>query len=310
MDIGARIDPELASVVAAMGGSGQTLDAEQIASSINRPAVVLSDEVERTEHLVPGRDGDPAVPVRVHRPKGAAGALPGVYDIHGGGYIGGSYDDSDVRFDTWCPRLQYVGVSVDYRLAPETPYPGPLEDCYAGLQWTFEHAAELGIDPARIGISGFSAGGGLAAALALLARDRGGPDIAFQMLVYPMIDDTMTTPTSGWDVPIWNPASNESGWKSYLGAIYGDDDVPYTAAPSRALDLSNLPPAFVQVGALDGFCDENIVYAQRLNQAGVALELHVYPGAPHGFDGLGGSAEIAKRARRHQREWLTRQLTG
>ena len=161
-------------------------------------------------------------------------------------------------------------MSVDYRLAPETPYPGPLEDCYRGLVWTYEHADELGIDPERIGIMGVSAGGGLAAALALLARDRGEVPVAFQLLDSPMLDDRQRTPSSRQDgLAVWSRGSNTFGWKSYLGDLYGRDDVPATAAPARATDLSGLPPAFVSVGAVDGFRDEDIDYALRLNQAGV-----------------------------------------
>lgn len=310
VDAGARLDPEIAAVLVpfleATGGftiGPDTLELVRSRSLV--PPVELSDGVERTDHTVPG---DVPVVVRVHRPKGVEGPLPCVYSIHGGGYVIGSYEDDDARFDAWSRTFPCVGVSVEYRLAPETPYPGPLEDCYAGLRWTFEHAAELGIDPARIGIAGYSAGGGLAAALALLARDRGEVDVAFQLLVYPMVDDRRHTTTSGWDVPIWNPAANEFGWRSYLGDLFGADDVPAYAAPARAADLSGLPPSYVMVGALDLFCDEDLDYAQRLNHAGVDVELHLYPGAPHGFDGLLAAAAVSARARRDIEHWLHRQL--
>ena len=186
--------------------------------------VELSDAVERTDHVV---SEDPRVVVRVHRPKAVAGPLPCVYSIHGGGYVLGTYAMDDARFDRLCPTFPCVGVSVEYRLAPETAYPGPLDDCYAGLRWTFEHAAELGITPDRVGIAGVSAGGGLAAALALLARDRGEVPVAFQLLECPMIDDRQTTSSSRLDgLPIWSRESNEFGWRSYLGDLYGSDDVP------------------------------------------------------------------------------------
>ena len=152
----------------------------------------LSDAVVRTEHVVPG---DPPVPVRVHRPVTAEGRLPAVVTIHGGGYVIGSYDMDDPLLDRWCPGLGVVGVSVEYRLAPETPYPGPMEDCYAALRWTYDNADELGVDKDRIGIYGLSAGGGLAAALALLARDRGEVPLAFQLLDCPMLDDRQQTPS-------------------------------------------------------------------------------------------------------------------
>jgi acetyl esterase/lipase len=210
----------------------------------------------------------------------------------------------DLRFDQWCPELGVVGASVEYRLSPETPYPGPLEDCYAALSWVFSHSDELDVDPSRIGILGVSAGGGLAAGLALLVRDRAEFDLAFQMLVYPMIDDRQATPSSKWDVPVWTPANNEFGWRSYLGPLYGTDRIPPYAAAARATNLEGLPPALVTVGTADGFCDEDIDYAQRLNQAGVPTELHVYPGAPHGFDGFGAVAAVGRRGRRDMKDWL------
>jgi acetyl esterase/lipase len=268
--------------------------------------VELSDDVERTDHVV---STDPYVVVRVHRPKGVSGTLPCVYSIHGGGYILGTYDIDDARFDRLCTMSPCVGVSVEYRLAPETPYPGPLEDCYAGLRWTYDRSAELGIDPDRIGIAGISAGGGLAAALALLTRDRAEIPLAFQLLECPMIDDRQTTSSSRLDeLPIWSRESNEFGWRSYLGDLYGTDDIPIYAAPARATDLSGLPPALVIVGGADGFRDEDIDYAMRLNQCSVPTELHVLPGAPHGVQMFPDSA-IAKRWNQIVTEWLGVQLT-
>ena len=266
--------------------------------------VPLSDAVERIDHVVPG---DPDVPVRVHRPKDADGVLPCVYSIHGGGYVLGSNVMEDPVFDVLSPKLGLVGVSVEYRLAPETPYPGPLEDCYQGLQWTYEHAEELGIDPTRIGVMGISAGGGLAAALALIARDRGEVPVAFQLLDSPMLDDRQVTPSSRQDgLPVWSRGSNTFGWTSYLGDLYGGD-VPYPAAPARASDLSGLPPAFVSVGAVDGFLDEDVDYAMRLNQAGVPTELHVYPGACHGYQ-IAQDSPVAKQSARDKADWLGRQV--
>lgn len=308
MDIAALLDPEIAEALKQMPAfegsySMEYLPALRARSAARMVGVELSDAVERRDVSVPGRDGAPDVTLRIHRPRGAEGALPCVYSIHGGGYISGSYEGDDLRFDRWCPKLNCIGVSVEYRLAPETPYPGPLEDCYAGLAWVQEHAIELGIDPARIGISGASAGGGLAAALALLVRDRAEFAITFQLLLYPMIDDTITSVSSSWDVPIWWPAANHFGWDSYLGALRGGD-VPAYAAPTRATDLTRLPPALVLVGALDGFLDEDVDYALRLNHAGVPCELQVYPGAPHGFDGLLPGAAVSRRARQRTLEWL------
>ena len=267
--------------------------------------VELSDKVERTEHVV---STDPHVVVRVHRPKGITEALPCIYSIHGGGYILGTYDMDDARFDRYCTVFPCVGVSVEYRLAPETPYPGPLEDCYAGLKWTYEHGKELGIDTERIGIAGISAGGGLAAALALLARDRAEMPLTFQLLECPMIDDRQVTSSSQLDgLPIWSRDSNEFGWRSYLGDLYGSNDIPIYAAATRATDLSGLPPALVIVGGADGFRDEDIDYAMRLNQCGVPTELHVLPGAPHGVQMFAGSV-VARRWDAIVTDWLALQL--
>lgn len=280
--------------------SQDSLEASRDFRSKLAAAVQLSDEVEREDHTIPG-----GVKVRVYRPKGTTGPLPCVYAIHGGGYVMGSYDMEDLRFDTWCRSLGIAGVSVEYRLAPEHPYPAPLDDCYAGLRWVFENAGDLRVDASRTGICGTSAGGGLAAGLALLCRDRGEMEPAFQMLIYPMLDDRQVTPSSSWDVPIWSPVNNRFGWRSYLGALHGTEGIPGYAAPARAQDLSGLPPTSVWVGTADGFCDEDIAYAQRLNQAGVQTELHVYPGAPHGFDAFSANAPVARRCRRDMKEWLS-----
>lgn len=265
----------------------------------------LSDAVERRDHLVPG---DPQVHVRVHRPVAAEGLLPCVYSIHGGGFVMGGVDMDDPRFDDWCPRFGCVGVSVEYRLAPETSYPGALDDCYAGLRWVAQHAEELGVDRDRLGVAGVSAGGGLAAALALLARDRGEVPLRFQLLDCPMLDDRQETVSSQLDgLAIWNRDSNSFGWRSYLGGRYGSDDVPAYAAPARAEDLRGLPPTLVCVGGADGFRDEDIVYASRLGQAGVPTELHVFPGAPHGVSMFAGTS-IAQRYTAAIEDWLRLQL--
>ena len=268
-----------------------------------------SDDVEVTEHTV----GDDRVPgsratVRVHRARGAQGPLPALVHIHGGGYVIGSNVMDDGLFAHWCRALGVVGVSVDYRLAPEHPYPAPLEDCYAALLWAHDHADEHGIDRARIGIGGGSAGGGLAAALAILARDRGEVPVAFQLLECPMLDDRQTTPSSRMDgLKVWSREANTFGWRSYLGELYGRDDVPGTAAPAREADLRGLPPAYVSIGAADGFRDEDVEYALRLNQSGVPTELHVYPGVCHGV-GMFVGTPWAERWQRDVDDWLGRVL--
>lgn len=181
--------------------------------------------------------------------------------MHGGGYVLGSYATDDARLDGWSRSNRCVGVSVEYRLSPETPYPAPLDDCYRGLKWVFEHHHELGADPDRIGVSGTSAGAGLAAGLALLARDRGEVPLRSQLLDAPMIDDRQLTPSSQRDdLVIFDRHSSEFGWRSYLGELYGTPDVPAYAAPARAADLAGLPPAYICVGNVDGFRDDAIDY--------------------------------------------------
>jgi acetyl esterase/lipase len=307
-------DPELEPLLAlapafALSSEALPLMREQ---RLNAAVPELSDAVERTNHVVraPSVDGSvPALVVRVHRPVGVTGPLPCIYSMHGGGYVVGSCEMEDPRFDRLCADLRCVAVSVEYRLAPETPYPGPLEDCYAGLAWTVAHAAELGIDARHIGISGISAGGGLAAGLALLVRDRGEYTLAFQLLECPMIDDRQVTSSSARDgLVVWSKESNSFGWRSYLGDLYGRDDISHYAAPARALDLHGLPPAFVIVGGADGFRDEDIDYALRLNQAGVPAELHVLPGAPHGVQ-LFAQTDIARRWSELVERWLQRVLS-
>ncbi len=270
----------------------------------------LSDAVQRTDVVVAGPTGAPDIRLRIHRPVHANGPLPCLYWCHGGGYVIGSPEQDDLRFDRWCQRYGMVGVAVQYRLAPETPYPGPVEDCYTGLAAIKANGAEFGIDTERIGIGGASAGGGLAAGLAHLVKDRAEFSIAFQLLIYPMIDDTRSSVSSNWDaVPVWNPASNHFGWASYLGERFDTADVPPYAAASRATELAGLPPTFIMVGSLDAFADEDIDYARRLNHAAVPVELHVYPGAPHGFDGFAPGTAVARQARRDINEWLERMVT-
>jgi acetyl esterase/lipase len=309
LDVKVLLDPDAAAALEAfpldLGTLSDATLPEIRAAMAAFPAVELSDRVARTDHVVPGAEG---VVVRVHRPIGVAGELPCVYWMHGGGLVLGSYSGDDARFDKWAPRFGCVGVSVEYRLAPEARYPAPLDDCYAGLRWVYDHAAELGVDATRIGVGGASAGAGLAAGLALLARDRAEVPVMFQLLIYPMLDDRQITTSSRWLDPIWPPAANTYGWTAYLGDAKGGPDVPEYAAPARAGNLAGLPATLISVGAIDGFSDEDIDYAVRLRHAGVAVELHVYPGMPHGFDALLPNLPLARRAVRDMEDWLARVL--
>jgi triacylglycerol lipase len=247
---------------------------------------------------VPGPAGAAEVPVLIYRPRRAKGALPVFLHIHGGGYVFGSAAASGPDCVATAHAIGCMVVSVDYRLAPETPAPGAVEDCYAVLAWLNREAVALGIDPARIAVGGESAGGGLAAALCLLARDRGEYRICFQRLVYPMLDDrTCTRPRANPHVGdfVWRPAYNVFGWRAYLGAEPGGDGVSPYAAPARAPDLSGLPPAYLCVGALDLFLEEDMDYAGRLLAAGVPTELHVIPGAYHAFE-LSFESDVAIRS--------------
>ena len=273
------------------------------------PAV---EGVTSQDEFVPGAQGDPAVRVRVYRPTDQPSKLPALYWIHGGGYVMGDIDQDDRLMMQLVKRIGCVAVSVDYRLAPEHPFPAPVEDCYAGLKWLFTHTSEFGVEASRIAIGGASGGGGLCAGLALMVRDRGEVPVAFQLLIYPMIDDRNVTAASYaiTDPRMWNRESNRLGWKAYLGRDGGGADVSPYAAPSRATDLSKLPPAYIPVGALDLFVDENIEYAQRLIQAGVPTELHVYPGAFHGFDLFAPSAKVSKQFKADRDDALKRALHG
>lgn len=260
-------------------------------------------------HRVPGPAGAPPIDLHVFRPTGSTGILPCVYHIHGGGFVMGRVAEYDPVLRPLAAELQCMIVSVEYRLAPETNFPGPVEDCYAGLAWTIAQAAEIGIDPARIGLMGQSAGGGYAAALAMMVRDRGDFSIAFQHLIYPMLDDRTGTgaphPYAGEF--IWTAQSNRFGWGALLGHAPGMCDVSPYAAPARATDLAGLPPAFIATGALDLFAEEDIAYATRLIRAGVPTELHVYPGGYHAFD-VFADGPVSRQARRDSREALRRAL--
>jgi len=242
-------------------------------------------------------DGSPSVTVRVYTPPSVELPGPGVLWMYGGAFIFGGLDENDDLCAAIASSLGGVVVAAHYRKAPEDPYPAALNDCYRALTWTAEHAAELGIDPTRLGVGGASAGANFAVALTLLSRDRGGPALAFQMPLFAALDDRTVTPSSRsiLDPQIVNSPHYAEIWKLYLGPLAGGEVPPY-AAPARMKDLTRLPPAYVYVGQLDPMRDENIEYATRLMQAGVPVELHVFPGAYHGFARMAPLAAVSQRA--------------
>jgi acetyl esterase/lipase len=280
----------------------------------------LSDEDIRrggaftvTERTVPGPPGAPDISLLICRPTGSPGPYPVLYNTHGGGMVGGHNRTTELAGEL--SRAEPLGmavVAVEYRLAPEHPDPAPVEDCYAGLLWTAEHAAELGLDPERIVVSGNSAGGGLAAAMALLARDRGGPRLLGQMLQCPMLDDTCDTPSAYQmeRVGLWDRVSNLTGWDALLGERRGTDAVSCYAAPARAADLRGLAPAFIDVGSVESLRDEAVTYAGRLWGCGAEAELHVWSGAFHSFDEWVPEAVVSRSAQAARIDWLRRLLAG
>jgi acetyl esterase/lipase len=300
-----RLDPELAAVLQMQPEEGMSnwQDLPAMRTGFEQMIATLtadlkdSPNVRKEDRTVPGPVGAPEVPVRVYSPTGASAASPCLFWIHGGGMVLGSIALDDFNLQNIVESIGCVAVSVEYRLAPEHPFPAPLEDCYAALKWTHANAAVLGVDPRRIAVGGGSAGGGLAAGLVLLARDRGEVPVAFQWLIYPMLDDRNITPSSQTIVEprVWNRASNLFGWRAYLGVEPGSGGVSEYASPSRATDLGNLPAAYLAVGSQDLFLDEDSDYALRLARAGVPVELQVYPGAFHGSELFAPTAAVSVR---------------
>ena len=280
-----------------------------------RAAMVLAtlndlapDNIEKMEHWVPGADGAPAVRVLMYKPLGAGSSLPAYLNLHGGGMIAGLPEQDEAANRRLAAALGCAVVSPDYRLAPETPFPGPLDDCRATFDWLAQHAAKLGLDPSRIVLGGASAGAGLAAGLALQLRDRGGVQPVFLFLIFPMLDDRTgsSVQTSSFAGEfIWTAAQNRFGWECYLGAEPGSADVSPYAAPARATSLAGLPPTWLACGALDLFLDENLEFTRRLIAEGVPAELHVYPGAYHAFQWV-ASARVTQTFGRDAVEALQR----
>lgn len=313
-------DPQVAAALAAIGDALPSSVTPEMIPLLRQPNPMMpppsDDELSRggvlavSTRTVPGPDGD--VEVVVLRPTAAEGPVPAVVHTHGGGMIMGDARSGLPEVAGWAAELGLVVVSVEYRLAPETPHPGPVEDCYAALAWTARNAVELGVDPERIVVAGASAGGGLAAALALMARDRGEVALAGQLLIYPMLDDRDESVSAQQmaGVGVWDRTSNHTGWTALLGDAAGGPDVPAYAAPARATDLSGLPPAFIDVASAETFRDEDVAYASRIWAAGGVAELHVWPGGCHGFDHFAPDAAISEAARAARIAWLRRLLAG
>ncbi|GAA4717479.1 alpha/beta hydrolase [Phytohabitans rumicis] len=325
MPVHPNLDAELAAIVAAgamppVDFAGLTVaDIPELRVQMDAMLAAMGeppadDRVVTEDRLIPGPDGDPDIKVRIYRPAGLPSPAPVVYWIHGGGMILGDLRTGEnVVVDLAC-EVGCAVVSVEYRLAPEHPDPAPVEDCYAGLVWVAKNAAELGFDPDRIAVAGGSAGGGLAAGTALLARDRGGPALAMQMLIYPMLDDGNDSPSArefSGEWPSWNWEASELGWNALLGERRGTEAVSPYAAPARAADLTALPRTYIDVTELEVFRDECYAYARRLSEAGVSTEFHVYPGVFHAWEMLAPETALARQAHDLRvaalRRWLTRQ---
>ncbi|HNT25193.1 MAG TPA: alpha/beta hydrolase [Anaerolineales bacterium] len=251
---------------------------------------------------IPSQEAGRLIRLRIYRSRDGNAPAPALLWMHGGGYIIGTAEQDDPGCIHYVRQLGLVVVSVDYRLAPEHPFPAPLEDCYQALIWMGAHAAELGIDANRIAIGGSSAGAGLAAALAHMAHDRQEIKPAFQLLVYPMLDDRTCTRTdlTKQERLVWTLDSNCFGWQAYLREHYGTALIPVHAVPARRANLTGLPPAWIGVGTLDLFYDEDVAYAQRLLDCGVPCELVVVPGAFHGFDVAGTKYQVVQEFRESQ----------
>ncbi|RKR87826.1 acetyl esterase/lipase [Micromonospora pisi] len=309
-------DPELRALLADMPLMPQ-LNTEVLAQIRQFPPTPIETllegrSVDRREVTIPSPDGA-RIPLEILRPAGAGRsttAAPCVYWIHGGGMVmGDRFSQIDIPLE-WLDRFGAVVVSVDYRLAPEATGTTLVDDCYQGLLWVAEHADELGIDPTRIIVAGTSAGGGLAAGVTLMARDRNTPAIAAQILIYPMLDhrnDTTSSQQYSGGPGVWTREMNEFGWRSVLGDL-ADENVPSYISPALADDLSGLPTTYIDAGTAEVFRDEDVNYATRIWAAGGQAELHVWAGGFHGFDALYPQARVSAAARRTRGDWLDRIL--
>jgi acetyl esterase/lipase len=310
------LDPELRTLLADLPLSAE-LSPELLAQIRKLPAppveTLLEGRAVERHDVAVARPGAARIPLSIFSPPraGRAPAAPCVYWLHGGGMVmGDRFSQIDIPLE-WLDRFGAVVVTADYRLAPEATGPALVDDAYDGLLWTAEHAAELGIDPDRIIIAGISAGGGLAAGVTLMARDRGTPAIAAQVLICPMLDhrnDTTSSRQYSGEPGVWTREMNEFGWRSVLGDV-ADADVPGYVSPATAGDLSGLPTTYIDAGTAEVFRDEDVAYATRIWAAGGQAELHVWAGGCHGFDALFPHARVSAAARRTRNNWLARVLS-
>lgn len=312
----AVFDPELKAALAVVGGLfPPTVTPELIPfmrrsyASPARSDILAAHRIRIEDLHYPGHEGA-SIAASVISPEDSAQPLPALLIFHSGGMMfGDRFSGLDEPLQ-WVERYGMRLISVEYRLAPEHPDPVPFEDCYAALEWVGANARTLGIRPDRLAVAGASAGGGLAAGVALAARDRGGPHLCGQLLDYPMLDDRgLTASTYAFDgVGVWDRVSNETGWAALLGGRVGGEEVSAYAAPARAEDLSGLPPTFLSVGGAEIFRDETVAYAQALWEAGVETELHVWPGAFHACDIFAPHASISRAMIHARRDWVERTL--
>lgn len=296
-----RVDPELREGARALLSRPAPIWAEaQLPALRAVPSIatpVSGGAVSVEHHFAPGRPGQPDVPFELIGRQDGRSGRPALIHIHGGGFILGRAADATALCQTLAAEFDCLVANVEYRLAPETPFPGPMEDCYAVLAWVHAQADRLGVDPGRVAVMGASAGGGLAAMVAIAARDRGDAPLCYQVLIYPMLDDrtgSSTTAPPFIGSILWTPTANRFGWTCFLGMPAGSAHVPYGASPARLESLDGLPPAFIGVGGLDLFVDEDIQYARRLVAAGVATRFHLTPGAYHGFDFVAPDARVSR----------------
>lgn len=274
--------------------------------------VIAGRPIEHRTYLTPGHNGAPSIALSVFAKTRRTRLRPAIYFIHGGGMFMGDRFSGAPQYLNWVDELDVAVISVEYRLSPENPDPAPHEDCLSGLLWTFRNAEKLGLDSDRIVIAGASAGGGLAAAVALKLRDSHEHQLRGQMLIYPMLDDRNETVSSQQidGIGVWDRTSNETGWTALLGARRGGKDVNAYSAPGRAVDLARLPPTFIDVGSADVFRDEAVSYARRMWEQGGVAELHVWPGGFHGFDVFVPNAQLSRNAFAARKSWLRRILDG